>query len=113
MPTCREANNTDLCRIDTPRFSIGTDRANGALSVEQRHKRPSLGQSVFQYHSSNAVVVQPFCDPVPLGTGYQSAISTARADHNGAAVGLCCLVDSDPCFGFLERFVTDWRIHVP
>ena len=83
-----EAQDPDAMRINLPLHRLGTDGANGMLSIEQRHQEAAFGQSVFQDDRRDAVPIEPFGNRIAFAFRDMADVAATGTDDHRRAIGL-------------------------
>ena len=87
VSACGKSKDTHLVGVDLPFLGPVPDQSDGPLGILERNEGTTLGQTVLEHHTGNAVVVEPLGDAVSLGAHDEPTVASARADNGSCAVG--------------------------
>ena len=108
-----EANDADFLGVELPLLGLGSHRAYGPLCIHQGNEGAAPRQTVLEHHAGHPVSVQPLGDAMTLGSHDLPAITSAGTNDDGRPVGLCRLMEMDPCVLLLELAFPDRGVVVP
>lgn len=98
---CGEADDSDSVRFELPIRGFGAGEAEGLLDVGERAVGIALRESIVQDDTGDAVGVEPLGDGSAFAS-HNPAVASARADHDGGAVGFLRVEDGKGGIGIFE-----------
>ena len=84
MPTCRKAKDAKSAWIDVPLFRIVSDKAKGALHIQQGSWMTVAfpAMAIIQNECSNAKAIQPVCDFLAFMPHRKRTVTSPRTDND-------------------------------